>query len=336
LILYKKRLKDIKGTFNNYSTSRQSTSSNLSDLPTPSQTIITQNSFNIKNKKYNISIPSTSMENIQLGVNTPMAFKSSASFSSLHNSTLSISLSNKNTNIFTGKALRASNNTIVFSEYQEDTDVAIQAFEDSIKIYTVLNSPISPTEYNYNINLPVGAKMKKTKDGGVLILDKNKKLIGFFTPAWAIDKNRKKIPTHYEINGNILTQVVNHLSIDDIAYPVVADPYWGYTMVDAGQWVSDSPHSSNSWFNYILFIYPSNASKWFHSKTAARAGWTEIRNFMPYTTGSNNNEVSLQNQYMCHVQYAWARPGAYHLEQWRRPVSYLSTVTSACNPLGVI
>lgn len=34
------------------------------------------------------------------------------------------------------------------------------------------------------------------------------------------------IPTHYVVNGNTLTQIVEHTSVPNVAYPVVADPFW--------------------------------------------------------------------------------------------------------------
>lgn len=43
--------------------------------------------------------------------------------------------------------------------------------------------------------------------------------------SWALDANGKPVPTHYEVNGTTLTQVVEHAA--GTAYPVVADPsYW--------------------------------------------------------------------------------------------------------------
>lgn len=32
------------------------------------------------------------------------------------------------------------------------------------------------------------------------------------------------MPTHYSVEGNTLTQVVNHRDTENVAYPIVADP----------------------------------------------------------------------------------------------------------------
>lgn len=50
--------------------------------------------------------------------------------------------------------------------------------------------------------------------------------LGVATP-WATDANGQSIPTHYETDGTSLTQVIEHNSVANVAYPVVADPiYW--------------------------------------------------------------------------------------------------------------
>jgi hypothetical protein len=46
-------------------------------------------------------------------------------------------------------------------------------------------------------------------------------------PAWATDAEGRPVPTHFEVRGSALVQVVNHRGA---SYPVVADPKhtWGY------------------------------------------------------------------------------------------------------------
>jgi hypothetical protein len=48
-------------------------------------------------------------------------------------------------------------------------------------------------------------------------------VIGYVSPPWAVDSRGVKVPTHYQLNGNQLTQVVDHAS-RNVTYPVVADP----------------------------------------------------------------------------------------------------------------
>ena len=42
---------------------------------------------------------------------------------------------------------------------------------------------------------------------------------------WARDANGAEVPTHYEITGTTLTQIIDH-RMEPYAYPIVADPFW--------------------------------------------------------------------------------------------------------------
>lgn len=50
--------------------------------------------------------------------------------------------------------------------------------------------------------------------------------------AWAVDVNGKSVPTHYEVRGNELVQVV--VPNKGTAYPIVADPTWGWKLAAWG------------------------------------------------------------------------------------------------------
>jgi hypothetical protein len=44
-------------------------------------------------------------------------------------------------------------------------------------------------------------------------------------PPWARDAQAREVPTHYEIDGTTVVQVVNHRSgVYD--YAITADPFW--------------------------------------------------------------------------------------------------------------
>lgn len=53
---------------------------------------------------------------------------------------------------------------------------------------------------------------------------------------WAYDANSKTVPTHYEVNGTKLTQIIEHKN-GGFAYGITADPFWSkawkYTKFDA-------------------------------------------------------------------------------------------------------
>ncbi len=56
-------------------------------------------------------------------------------------------------------------------------------------------------------------------------------LTGIIDAPWAYDANGTPVPTHYEISGDVLTQVVDHIC-DNYTYPITADPKvsWGLSI----------------------------------------------------------------------------------------------------------
>ncbi len=80
-----------------------------------------------------------------------------------------------------------------------------------------------PTQYEYSLSLPEGASLEAISDGSVAVVGSDGIVIGLFAAPWAKDATGAAVPTHYEIEGTALTQVVQHGSA---AYPVVADPFW--------------------------------------------------------------------------------------------------------------
>ncbi len=96
----------------------------------------------------------------------------------------------------------SADGSVVYPEYQQTTDVAVESFEDSARIVTVLNGPDSPAEYAYRVEVPAGGKIEKLENGGVFVLDNRGGMVGGFAPPWAIDNAGKDIPTRYEIRDN--------------------------------------------------------------------------------------------------------------------------------------
>jgi len=241
-----------------------------------------------------------------------------------------ISLPNKDSNTFSGQAKVTKENTIVYKDYQENTDIAVQVLDaDSMRILTIINDADAPTEYVYNINLPVGASMKKLPHGGINILNKNKKSMGALTPPWALDKHGKKVPTHYEIRGNKLIQVVEHLSLN-VTYPVVADPTYIKSMISSVSWQKTPQPYGNRWFHYRITVHPTvfglSPMKFWYTKE----GWAELRRKIKHNEWLNYNTTSMREQYFCHINFAFYRT-EYHLEHWRPKATWSTMLNSYCN-----
>lgn len=138
---------------------------------------------------------------------------------------------------------------------------------------------------------------------------------GAVAPAWARDARGLPVPSRYELDGNVLTQVVEHTAAD--AYPVVADPWLGINLfrsVTTGYYQGFIKISAGlSWWGYAIFE-PLNASGKLILKTA---GWDELKRRQPVVTW----RPSIRQQYDCHVLggHIWAGAGTtWDLESVRR------------------
>lgn len=92
------------------------------------------------------------------------------------------------------------------------------------QLLTVIDSKDAPESYAYDLSLPAGTRLEASADGGARVIDEQGLTKVEFQPAWAQDSSGKQVPTRYEVKDHTLTQVVNHRNMEDVAYPIVADP----------------------------------------------------------------------------------------------------------------
>ena len=101
---------------------------------------------------------------------------------------------------------------------------AVIPTEGGVQLLTVIQDQSASEDYSYDLSIPKGTHLKSSPDGGAQIVDSEGTVKAYFEPAWATDAVGKSVPTRYVIDGNTLTQVVDHKNFEDVAYPVVADP----------------------------------------------------------------------------------------------------------------
>jgi hypothetical protein len=111
--------------------------------------------------------------------------------------------------------------------------LVVAKVDGSVQITTVLDSATAPERFDYTIGLPVGGSLQAASTGEVFVIGPEGYAVAAVQPAWAYDANGDAVPTHYEISGATLTQVVEHRS--SFAYPIVADPqtlyfWWGQSI----------------------------------------------------------------------------------------------------------
>lgn len=99
--------------------------------------------------------------------------------------------------------------------------------DSSVQMVTMIADSSAPKEYVYDFDLPEGASMEILESGLVLVEDSEGNFIAGVAAPWAKDAEGVDVPTHYEIRGSALVQIVEHRGQESVAYPVTADPWLG-------------------------------------------------------------------------------------------------------------
>ena len=87
--------------------------------------------------------------------------------------------------------------------------------------YVVVNDEYAPTEFQFEVIVGGAPAQLSLENGGVTISDSNGSPANFVLPAWAKDASGKSLNSSYSVDGNVITQHVDH---SGAVYPVVADP----------------------------------------------------------------------------------------------------------------
>lgn len=109
--------------------------------------------------------------------------------------------------------------------YPSDTGSAttVVPLRGGVQLLASIANKNSPTEYTYEFDLQGGQYIEVTNSGAA-VYDASGEIESLIAKPWAVDAEGSEIPTRYDVRGNSLVQVVDHTSVSDIKYPVVADP----------------------------------------------------------------------------------------------------------------
>lgn len=142
---------------------------------------------------------------------------------------------------------------------------AITPFENgNVKVHSILQDKSAPETFSYTFP-GVDAIILDEETGVAFLFTQNGEdfeLIGGIDKPWARDAHGVAVPTHFEVEGNVLTQVVEHKS-GNYAYPIVADPSWWDSIKgwfkNAGSYVTGKAKSAARWLG--------RNSRWLAGKT---------------------------------------------------------------------
>lgn len=120
----------------------------------------------------------------------------------------------------------ASDGSLVYADPNSFATV-IQNEADGVQIHTVLHDSASPTEFSYPLS---GGTALLREDGGIDIVNagdgQSQQILAAIDAPWATDAAGDAVPTHYELNGDSIVQVV--APTPTTVFPVVADPKVSY------------------------------------------------------------------------------------------------------------
>lgn len=104
------------------------------------------------------------------------------------------------------------------------TRIAAQALTGGMRALINITGPSAPERYEFPFGGEV-ASLTQKPDGSVDTRNATGDVIGTVDAPWARDANGTAVPTHYEIQGTTLIQVVEHRS-GPYVYGITADPAW--------------------------------------------------------------------------------------------------------------
>lgn len=112
--------------------------------------------------------------------------------------------------------------SVVYDNNNGSTTTPLVHEDGSVQILTTITEASAPTEYRYVVDAASGGGLVLTDDGGVDVVGADGFVVSHVLAPWAVDANGNSVPTHFSIDGDNLTQIIEH--DPGTAYPVVADP----------------------------------------------------------------------------------------------------------------
>ena len=94
-----------------------------------------------------------------------------------------------------------------------------------VQTMITLSGPEAPTEYHFDLGVPQGTTYEFLPDGSFRAVLSDGTVVGGLSAPWAFDAAGSRVPTHYVVTDDGVTQIVDHAS-GSFVYPILADPCW--------------------------------------------------------------------------------------------------------------
>jgi hypothetical protein len=137
-----------------------------------------------------------------------------------------------------------------YPEVAEDTTLAVAPAPGGFETFTLLQSPDAPTSQTFTLDLPAGASLQPTREGGAEVVRSGEPIMGVSPPA-ALDAAGEDVPASMTVSGNALTLDVSPQASTE--FPVLLDPLyetynWWNGITGLGGWAGTTNASPNYYF----------------------------------------------------------------------------------------
>lgn len=216
-----------------------------------------------------------------------------------------------------GSAIQAeevSDGVVGYDANNGSVTVAVPKEDGSVQLAVVIEGADAPTQYEFAVG--DGHDIRQYPDGSIGVYSVDGDFVGGIAAPWATDANGMEVPTHFEVRGGSVFQVVDHRDAG-FAYPVVADPWFGKALI-----------SSTAWDGSILRVYPTDwavCKHWYSICAGYGARWAAWDEVQAKTPGTRENSSSMRDQLYCHfdvVRFRAPNKESWNLDEGRPNVSY--------------
>lgn len=138
---------------------------------------------------------------------------------------------------------------VVYDNNNGSSTVPVVHEDGRVQISTVIENADAPGRYDYPITVPDGQSLQIAPDGSAFVGSNDGStatISAVIAKPWARDGEGNTIPTHYEVEGSTLTQVVDFT--ESTVFPVVADPsvtFGVYIVVKVSQATAQAIHAGS-------------------------------------------------------------------------------------------
>lgn len=122
----------------------------------------------------------------------------------------------------TGDVEEATDAGVLLVGTGDDTRIAVESTDHGVRALIHLDSEAAPERFEFRVSGDA-TKLNLNDDGSVDALDADGNAVATAMPAWAVDATGRKVPTHYEVDGTNLVQIVEHRG-GGFEYGITADP----------------------------------------------------------------------------------------------------------------